>query len=98
MEKTTRQTHNFADVLATELQFAVLTKPGRIQILVQPIAKQLRKRGKRGWRLFGSVDHSLNSVQALDEILKEAILEVETDDPGKTKKGKKLARKKAAKE
>jgi hypothetical protein len=77
MKKSARQKHNFVDVLATELQYAVLTKPGRIQILVRPKAKQLRKRGKRGWRLFGSVDHRTNSKQALDAILKEAILEAE---------------------
>jgi hypothetical protein len=98
MQKSTRQNHNFADVLATELQFAVLTKPGRIQILVHPTAKQLRKRGKRGWRLFGKVDRAMNSEQALDEILKEAILESETEDGAKNKKGKKLTRIKAAKE
>ena len=77
MKKSARQKHNFVDVLATELAFAVLTKPGRVQILVQPTAKQLRKRGKRGWRLFGSVDQHTNPQQALDEILKEALLEVE---------------------
>jgi hypothetical protein len=96
MKKNTRQKNNFADVLASELQFAVLTKPGRIQILVHPTAKQLRKRGKRGWRLFGSVDDHSNSEKTLDEIVKEAILEAETEDPDKDKKAKKLI--KAAKE
>jgi hypothetical protein len=89
MKKSTRQTDNFVDVLATELQFAVLTKPGRIQILVKPTAKQLRKRGKRGWSLFGSVDNHLNSEQALNGILREAILKVEPEDGAENKKGKK---------
>jgi hypothetical protein len=97
MKKSARQKHNFADVLATELQFAVLTKPGRIQILVHPTAKQLRKRGKRGWRLFGSVDDHLNSEKALDEMVKEAILEADMED-GDKKKAKKLTPTKAAKE
>jgi hypothetical protein len=88
MKKSAREKHNFVDVLATELQFAVLTKPGRVQILVQPTAKQLRKRGKRGWRLFGSVDHHASSEQALDEILKEAIIEVEKADGVANGKGK----------
>ena len=98
MKKRTRQKHNFADVLATELQFAVLTKPGRIQILVHPTAKQLRKRGKRGWRLFGSVDDDLNSGKALDEILKQAIVHIETEDRDKDKKAKGLTATKAAKD
>ena len=83
MKKSNRQKHNFADVLATELQFAVLTKPGRVQILVHPTAKQLRRRGKRGWRLFGSVDDDPNSEKTLDEIVKEAIAAVETEDADK---------------
>jgi hypothetical protein len=98
MKKSTRQKHNFADVLATELQFAVLTKPGRVQILVQPTVKQLRKRGKRGWRLFGTVENHLDSEKALDEILKEAILEVEAEDGDKGKKAKRLTATKAGKE
>jgi hypothetical protein len=98
MKKSSRQKNNFADVLATELQFAVLTKPGRVQILVHPSAKQLRKRGKRGWRLFGSVDDHLNSEKALDEIVKEALAEVENEEGDKNKKAKKLSRTKAAKE
>jgi hypothetical protein len=90
MRKTSRQNHNFADVLAAELQFAVLTKPGRIQILVKPKAKQLRKRGKRGWQLFGTVEDQPDPVSILDEILKRAILEVESADSAANGKGKKL--------
>jgi hypothetical protein len=92
MKKSTRQKHNFADVLATELQFAVLTKPGRVQILVHPTAKQLRKRGKRGWRLFGSVDDHSNFDKTLDEIVKEAIAEVETEDTDKDKRTKRVTK------
>src|SRR5260370_8237657 len=56
MKKTNGKSKNFVDALATDLQFAVLTKRGRVQILVKPSAKELRKRGKRGWQLFVTLD------------------------------------------
>jgi hypothetical protein len=94
MKKTTRKTNNFADALATDMQFAVLTKTGRIQILVQPTAKQLRKRGKRGWRLFGTVTDRTNAGPILDDIVRQAISEAETavgatDNKEKKRKGTK---------
>src|SRR5438270_8180356 len=73
MKKTTRKTKNFADALATEMHFAVLTKIGRVQILVKPTAKDLRKRGKRGWQLCGTVDYQTDAVAVLDELIKKAI-------------------------
>jgi hypothetical protein len=95
MKETTRKTNNFADVLATELKFAVLTKPGRIQILIEPTPKQLRKRGKRGWQLFDTVDQQMNSRQLLDEILKRALLAMENANGATGRKAKKLKAAKA---
>lgn len=90
MKKPARKSNNFADALATDMQFAVLTKTGRIQILVRPTAKQLRKRGKRGWQLFGAVDNQTDARQILDDTLKRAIQEVESagraDDDKKKKR------------
>src|SRR5207244_4391930 len=43
---------NFTDALAMNVRYAILTKKGRLEILVKPNAKQLRKRGKKGWHLF----------------------------------------------
>jgi hypothetical protein len=95
MKKTSRKTNNFADALATELQFAVLTKPGRIQILVEPTPKQLRKRGKRGWQLFGTVDQQSDSRQLLDEILQKALFAAENADGATGRKQKRLKAAKA---
>jgi hypothetical protein len=62
--KTKAKNHtNYVDALENEHLYAVLTKRGRIQILVQPTAKQLRKRGKRGWRLFSTVNNGLADVR-----------------------------------
>lgn len=80
MKKTSRRTNTFTDALAKKLQFAVLTKTGRIQILVKPKPKQLRKRGKRGWHLFGTVDQPTDSRQLLDEIVQKALSEAEGVD------------------
>jgi hypothetical protein len=95
MKVTARKTNNFADALATEPQFAVLTKPGRIQILVEPTPKQLRKRGKKGWQLFGTVDQQTNSRQLLDEILNKALFAAEHADEATARKAKKLKTAKA---
>ena len=89
MKKTNGKSKNFVDALATDLQFAVLTKRGRVQILVKPSAKELRKRGKRGWQLFGTVDDQTAAAAVLDEIVNKAISEVEMaagdTDPKKKK-------------
>lgn len=77
MKKTTWKGKNFADALATDQQFAVLIKTGRVQILVRPSAKELRKRGKRGWQLFGTVDDPTDAAVILDEIVQKAIAEVD---------------------
>jgi hypothetical protein len=57
------------DALARDERYAVLTKPGRIQILVKPTAEQLRKRGSRGWHLFGTVDSHAGAPQWLNRML-----------------------------
>src|SRR5689334_20209807 len=80
MKKTSRKSNTFTDALAKELQFAVLTKTGRIQILVKPKPKQLRKRGKRGWHLFGTVDQQTDSRQLLDDIVQKALVAMEGVD------------------
>ena len=48
MKTKAKNPTNYVDALETEQRYVVLTKRGRIQILVQPAAKQLRKPGKRG--------------------------------------------------
>jgi len=93
MKKSTRESNNFADALATDMQFAVLTKTGRVQILVGPSAKQLRKRGKRGWRLFGTVTEQADARRSLHEMMKKAISEVENEAGTSNRKQSKTAKK-----
>lgn len=68
---------NFVDVLAMEIHYAVLTKGGRIQVLVKPSPKELRKRGRRGWHLFGTVDSDVDAHQLLVEKVQQALTEME---------------------
>lgn len=76
MKTKGKKKHNYVDALETEHLYAVLTKPGRIQILVQPTAKQLRKRGKKGWRLFSTVDNGLpDAGSILTEAIQRALQE-----------------------
>jgi hypothetical protein len=49
--------NNFCDSLGKmSLRYAVLSKENRIQILVNPTPRQLRKRGKRQWQLVQAID------------------------------------------
>jgi hypothetical protein len=88
MQKNSEKGNNFADALQREDQYAVLTKTGRIQILVQPAATGLRKRGKRGWQLFGTVASGPDAVQTLLDTIKKALLEAEGADTPAAQDGK----------
>jgi hypothetical protein len=69
--------NNFVDALATAMRYAVLTKDGRIQILIRPKPKQLRKRGQRGWQLFGTIDSEVDAEAELEEMIRRALGEFE---------------------
>jgi hypothetical protein len=79
MKKDTESGKNFVDALAGEYAFVVLTKRGRVQILVQPTRKQLRKRGKRGWQLFDTVAQDADASTALLKRISAALESVQTD-------------------
>ena len=42
---------NWADLMGKGLAYVVLRKGNRVQVLVGPTDKQLRRRGRRGWRV-----------------------------------------------
>jgi hypothetical protein len=69
---------NYVDALQNEHLYAVLTKQGRIQILVQPTITRLRQRGQRGWRLFNTVDNGLaDAGSILAETIRRAVQEMD---------------------
>jgi hypothetical protein len=79
MKTKGKNKHNYVDALENEHLYAVLTKQSRIQILVQPTVKELRKRGKRGWRLFGTVDGDLpDAGPILTVTIQRAIQELDS--------------------
>jgi hypothetical protein len=80
VKKNSEKGNNFADALQREDQYVVLTKNGRIQILVRPTAEALRKRGKRDWQLFGTVASNPDADQVLLDTIKQALLEAEGAD------------------
>jgi hypothetical protein len=69
--------NNFADVLAMTVRYAVLTKDSRIEVLVKPTPKQLRKRGKKGWHLFRTIDSDSDAAHLLEESFRSAVAEIE---------------------
>lgn len=81
---------NFADVLAMDIRYALLTKKGRIQILVRPTAKEMRKRGKRGWHLFAAVDSQADAEHLLMEAFQNALAQMEAVRSVPDSNGKKL--------
>jgi hypothetical protein len=90
MKMKGKSKHNYVDALENEHLYAVLTKQGRIQILVEPTVKQLRKRGKRGWRLFSTVDNGLpDAGSILTETIQRAIQEMNSTSATVENNGKK---------
>ena|SRR5207248_6498267 len=79
MKTKAQKKTNYVDALQNEHLYAVLTKQGRIQILVQPTIKRLRQRGQRGWRLFNTVANGLpDAGPILTDTIQRAIQEMET--------------------
>jgi hypothetical protein len=94
MKKKVKNRTNFVDALERENRYAVLTKPRRIQILVQPTAKQLRRRGKRGWHLYGTVGSSADAGQTLIGMIQRAVLEMGSTGGAAGNDGKEVKRSK----
>ena len=89
MKNGLKNKNNFTDALAMDVRYAVLTKERRIQILIKPSAKQLRKRGKRGWHLFSTIDSGVDSASLLNDAVARALSEGEhRDEPAATKERK----------
>lgn len=84
---------NFVDALAMEVRYAVLTKAGRVQVLVKPTPKELRKRGRRRWHLFGTVDGTVDARPMLLEKVQQALAEMEGAAPAEEKPAKKSKKK-----
>ena len=62
--------------LLMKVRYAILTKGSRIQVLVKPTAKQLRKRGTKGWHLFRTIDSQAEAARLLEESLQSALTEL----------------------
>jgi hypothetical protein len=81
--------NNFTDALAMNVRYAVLTKNGRIQILVKPTAKGLRKRGQKGWHLFHTIDSQADAARVLEDSFRRALKEIESGSSSTNGKRKK---------
>jgi hypothetical protein len=90
MQTQAKNNANYVDALETEHLYAVVTKRGRIQLLLQPTIKQLRKRGKRGWRLLSTVDHGFPDAKPILTVtIQGAIQEMENTGARAENNGKK---------
>jgi hypothetical protein len=89
---------NWTDLLDQDLDYVVLRKNNRLQVLYRPDHKQLRRRGKRNWSLVAAIASTAkgNGDAALPHELREAVLQAlleltstETVPAKKAKKPKK---------
>jgi hypothetical protein len=78
MKKENAEKLRFVDALAKEVCYAVLTKDGRVQVLVRPSSKQLRKRGKRGWHLYHALDGADTTIATVLDTLRQVLTEMES--------------------
>ncbi len=75
--------NNFCDSLGKRsLRYAVLTKENRVQILLNPTPKQLRKRGKRQWHLVQAIENEVDARQTLNDAVHAALVDLETVESG----------------
>jgi hypothetical protein len=93
---------NWTDVLSQKADYVLLKKNNRLQILVRPDHKQLRRRGKRSWVLVAAIQTATESnghgepPDELREAVLQALVELTSADQSaikKVKKGKKAKRK-----
>jgi hypothetical protein len=96
MKGDTQSVSHFTDALGRALHYAVLTKTGRVQILVKPTAKELRKRGKRAWQLFGTVEGDDRALATLAEMVQQAVQGMEGADDTAGHDGKKAEKSQGA--
>ncbi len=68
---------NWTDLLNQELDYVVLRKGNRLQVLCRPTSKQLRRRGKRNWSLVAAVQANAkaNGEGGPPHDLREAVLQ-----------------------
>lgn len=94
---------NWTDLLSQELDYVVLRKNNRLQILYRPAEKQLRRRGKRNWTLVAAVQSGQNGngeasvPHELREAILQSLLELTSTSPPAPKKTKKPKKVKEAK-
>jgi len=85
--------NSWADVLERELEYLVIRKANRLQVLVRPTTKQMRTRGKRDWTLVAAIppadaDSSGNAQDELREAVLNTLSEMTPGHPEQAKKGK----------
>src|SRR5262245_44441771 len=85
---------NWVDALDKDLDAVVLVKGNRLQVIVRPSQKQLRRRGKRNWSLAGEFGPSpaTNGAGPLSPELREAVLDARGDLAGGGPKKKRRRR------
>jgi hypothetical protein len=68
--------NNWADVLDQNLDYLVIRKANRLQVVVRPTTKQARRRGKRHWSLVEAIPASgPDGAISLPDQLRDAIMQ-----------------------
>lgn len=58
------------------INFAVITKNNRVQIIIEPTEKQCRRRGKKNWEPFAMVNSDGNPYEIMLQHVQEAIQKI----------------------
>jgi hypothetical protein len=68
--------NNWADVLDQNLDYLVIRKANRLQVVVRPTTKQARRRGKRHWSLVEAIPATAaDGAIGLPDQLRDAIMQ-----------------------
>jgi hypothetical protein len=70
-----KNTGSWVDVLGKEVAYVVVAKANRVQVLVHPTARQLRRRGKRNWSLVHAFNKTDNHGPGLPDEVRDAVMD-----------------------
>ena len=65
---------NWADLMGKALAYVVLRKGNRLQVVVGPTDKQLRRLGKRDWRVVAFGEATGRVADGVTDEMREAVL------------------------
>ena len=78
MSKKAKHRDNAEPANDNPARYALLTKTNRLLIVLQPTAKELRRREKRGWQITCSFEKDTKTGKHLHDAVRAALVEMES--------------------